>query len=1313
MGAEKVKAKAPPRVVRTPPAIAVSHAPVILPALRVGAVNDPAEREAEVMASRVVASSSPDLAPPVSTAANNAAAPLRRSTEGQPNLDSLTEPPVPEGQQDITVEPAEDVATTELDGDDTSELDGGTPIDTSGDPVPPEEGGEDDGAPAQPLRRAETQAVVGRSGGAAPRDVAAMVAHPGPGRPLPRATRQRIEPFFGTCFKDVRLHDGPADRRAAARIGARAFTHKAHIWLGEGESATNTRLMAHELTHVVQQTSGAETLPINRDAVLSRFPGEGWIEDRARHIPGYTLMTVLLGRTLVSGERVSMTAENLLGGFLGLLPGGTLLFDRLKETRVLQDTFSWVRGRLSDLNLTGSRIRNVLDRIPGDLSVTSPFESLKRIFGPLVRDLVTFVGEIKDKILEFIIRGALKLAGPYADKVWGVIQQARDTLDLILSDPLGFAKNLIKAVVGGFRLFATNILTHLKNGLLGWLFGALDGAGITLPDKLDFKGLMSLVMQILGLTYAKFRKILVKRLGPKGEKLVSMIESSVEIVKVILREGFAGIWQKMLELIENFKETLIGGISTMVITTVVRAGLSWLAGLANPIGAIVKIALAIYDMIVAFLERLEQIAAVAQSIFSSVGAIARGAVENAARFIEQTIGRSVPVVISFLAAALGLGGIPGKIMGVIRKLQRAVERALDKLVRFIVKKAKKLFSRLVKAVNGKRKLPSRNFEDDGVTHRIFGEIKGNSADVMFASRKSTGQQVDQAQKKTMDYIKKREGPAVDAALKIAQQINKRTAAVHKAAQKLASAIKPKSKKKPQLKAIKELDKALLKAAKDMQRLVGTNAKSPVLSTDKSVAFFRYVEPRLADVEGEWGDHNALKKKTSGNVPDTPGYKISSFYEADHTIEKRFPKAVLENLHLLDSKHPDHDPNAEVVKPKDRESRGPDFEKWQKNFQKKNRREIGTETAVANKGVRPLGELGKGDYRSIGKTAGRFPAIIVYRHNHIDDKGLADHLKIIDDARKENSPYTAVKKALRQQLDLEKKEILAQYKKDVTVPKNIMAKVETNLTKVVERNMELYRLGNVKADTSLGGSTKTPKHVTSVLSFEGGSGVPNFLTKEGKGGNFSTLTGMTEHLERDHIVDDAYVTSAQPLELLKKSEQLLLDQEFDSYLRKNNKRTSPKRRANLSRIKTALLFDPTSGIGKYKTNDGYAIPFYKPVARKITSTTGASTAKTDIPAAITGAPAIALEELAKDAVEHTNDGLNSERKKRQKPITKIIETRSDKHIEAAAEAYKKELEHVPSLHPAFSRKLARANMIKIVNRVSKSLSTARARTEKLF
>lgn len=75
----------------------------------------------------------------------------------------------------------------------------------------------------------------------------------GAGRPLFPSTRKFMEPRFGADFGSVRVHTGQKAHNSASEIHARAFTYGNDIWLGKGESEGDKSLMAHELTHVVQQ----------------------------------------------------------------------------------------------------------------------------------------------------------------------------------------------------------------------------------------------------------------------------------------------------------------------------------------------------------------------------------------------------------------------------------------------------------------------------------------------------------------------------------------------------------------------------------------------------------------------------------------------------------------------------------------------------------------------------------------------------------------------------------------------------------------------------------------------------------------------------------------------------------------------------------------------------------------------------------------------------------------------------------------------------------------------------------------------------
>jgi Domain of unknown function (DUF4157) len=74
----------------------------------------------------------------------------------------------------------------------------------------------------------------------------------GGGKALP--DRDKFESFFGADLSAVRVHEGPESADLNRSIAARAFTTGTDVFLGEGASTSDHELMAHELTHVVQQT---------------------------------------------------------------------------------------------------------------------------------------------------------------------------------------------------------------------------------------------------------------------------------------------------------------------------------------------------------------------------------------------------------------------------------------------------------------------------------------------------------------------------------------------------------------------------------------------------------------------------------------------------------------------------------------------------------------------------------------------------------------------------------------------------------------------------------------------------------------------------------------------------------------------------------------------------------------------------------------------------------------------------------------------------------------------------------------------------
>lgn len=89
----------------------------------------------------------------------------------------------------------------------------------------------------------------------------------GRGEPLPEAVRTFMEPRFGADFGAVRVHTGAEADRSAEEISALAYTRGDHIVFRAGHYQPATRagqrLLAHELTHVLQQNGGGGT-PVRR-----------------------------------------------------------------------------------------------------------------------------------------------------------------------------------------------------------------------------------------------------------------------------------------------------------------------------------------------------------------------------------------------------------------------------------------------------------------------------------------------------------------------------------------------------------------------------------------------------------------------------------------------------------------------------------------------------------------------------------------------------------------------------------------------------------------------------------------------------------------------------------------------------------------------------------------------------------------------------------------------------------------------------------------------------------------------------------------
>ena len=84
----------------------------------------------------------------------------------------------------------------------------------------------------------------------------------GSGSALPLATRSQMENSFGADFSKVRIHDNSSSIQMNKDLNTQAFSHGSDIYFNSGKYDTTSNagkhLLAHELTHVVQQSGGTE-----------------------------------------------------------------------------------------------------------------------------------------------------------------------------------------------------------------------------------------------------------------------------------------------------------------------------------------------------------------------------------------------------------------------------------------------------------------------------------------------------------------------------------------------------------------------------------------------------------------------------------------------------------------------------------------------------------------------------------------------------------------------------------------------------------------------------------------------------------------------------------------------------------------------------------------------------------------------------------------------------------------------------------------------------------------------------------------------
>lgn len=434
----------------------------------------------------------------------------------------------------------------------------------------------------------------------------------------------------------------------------------------------------------------------------------------------------------------------------------------------IADTIGTELGKAKARIATGrAELKAEVDRLPADLrqfgeeaaaDFAGKFDDLesevKEKSQQLVQELATKYTQALSKIDEEIkklqeankglidkakdaIVGVIKTITELKNLLMGILAKAAGAIMKIIKDPIGFLGNLVQAVGAGLNLFITNIADHLEKGLVSWLLGTAVKAGLELPAKFDLKGIIRIIGSLLGLTWDNIRARVVRKGVP--DQAMSAVEQQVPVAGALRREGPAGAAKEISAQAGDLKGSILQKLKSYLIPTVLIAGITWIVSLLNPASAFVRAVKGIIDIVTFIVNQGAQIVDFVNAVLDAVVAIANGAKAGVPKMVETALASSVPLLIGFLAALVGVGGLANKVKQVFHAVSRPVNRAIDKIVDFLAKAAKRLRgasgntkSGAPKGTEGRSSF-TKTFTMSGEGHTLFANSQGRRIVVEMAS----------------------------------------------------------------------------------------------------------------------------------------------------------------------------------------------------------------------------------------------------------------------------------------------------------------------------------------------------------------------------------------------------------------------------------------------------------------------------------------------------------------------------------------------------------------------------------------------------
>jgi len=334
------------------------------------------------------------------------------------------------------------------------------------------------------------------SAGASSFEVIKPAGEPGYGEPLPAQILTSLESRFGMPLGFVRVHTDAQSGAMADRAGARAFTYGDHIFLGSREKPSDLSLMAHEVTHVLQQRGGPVLQMSGGSTTSSALEREA--DANAARVVGGDATSTTLRVSSAGGRRVQGSlwdkiksavsgAVSAVGGAIGAV-GSAVGSAFTTAAHFLGGAAQWAWAGLKSLgSATVSWLAKAGHAVWGAI----------KWFGSKAWEAIEWLGEFLWEKLSLLGTLAWSFISNLPIRLWRIIvhdwEGIKGVVGWLWTGLKGAAGWVWGAVSGVFKWLGSGFA-----GALGWLGHGLMGAGSWALDFIQHPSLSKLWSGLLG-----------------------------------------------------------------------------------------------------------------------------------------------------------------------------------------------------------------------------------------------------------------------------------------------------------------------------------------------------------------------------------------------------------------------------------------------------------------------------------------------------------------------------------------------------------------------------------------------------------------------------------------------------------------------------------------------------------------------------------------------------------------------------------------------------------------------------------------------